>query len=43
VSALIEGRYTLGLSDLDDSGGSDSAVKNRAIAVYAGVSFGVGG
>jgi len=40
---LIEGRYTLGLTDLDDSGDTNSGFENRAIAAYAGLSFNIGG
>lgn len=39
---LIEGRYTLGLANLDDSGNSDDSFKNRSAAVYVGYSIAVG-
>ena len=39
---LVEGRYTLGLSNLDDSGNSDDSFKNRSAAVYVGYSFFLG-
>jgi hypothetical protein len=40
---LLEGRYTLGLADLSDSGNSGEGFKNRAIAAFAGLSFTIGG
>jgi len=39
---LLEGRYTFGLANIDDSGTGDS-LKNRAGAVMIGFSFSLGG
>lgn len=38
----IEGRYTLGLANLDDSGNSDDSFKNRSAAAYVGYSISIG-
>lgn len=38
---LVEGRYTFGLADLNDSG-DDNSVKNRSAAVMIGYSFTLG-
>lgn len=42
-SFLIEGRYTLGLADLDDSGSANGGFKNRSIAAFIGYAFNIGG
>jgi hypothetical protein len=39
---LIEGRYTLGLADLNDSNDPDDGFRHRSIAVFAGYSFTLG-
>ena len=36
---LIEGRYTLGLTDLNDSDDPDDGFRNRSIAAFVGYSF----
>ena len=41
-SFLVEGRYTLGLTNIDDSE-DDDAIKNRSAAVMIGYSFPIGG
>ncbi len=40
---LIEGRYTFGLLNIDDSGDSANSFKNRAGAALIGYSFNLGG
>jgi hypothetical protein len=40
---LVEGRYTFGLANLDDSGNTDDTFRNRSGAVYVGYSFALGG
>lgn len=41
-AVILEGRYTLGLVDLNDSGDSNDSFKNRAGSVFVGYSFTVG-
>lgn len=40
---LLEGRYTLGLADLNDSGQSSESFKNRTFAAYLGYAINIGG
>ncbi len=42
VQLIIDGRYDLGLSDINDTEGDDSSVKNRAWQFMAGVGFPIG-
>jgi len=41
-SMILEGRYTFGLVDLNDSGDSQDGFKNRAGSVFVGYSFTIG-
>jgi hypothetical protein len=41
-SVLVEGRYTHGLMNLNDANDSNSTVRNRSIALFAGYSIALG-
>ena len=43
VQLIIDGRYDLGLTNVNDTEGDDESLKNRAWQFMAGVGFPVGG
>ena len=43
-TVFVEGRYTLGLSDINDDSGPDAdKIKTKGIQIMAGITFSLGG
>ncbi len=42
-TVFVEGRYSLGLSDINDDSSDDTKIKTKGIQIMAGFTFPLGG
>jgi len=42
-TVFVEGRYSLGLSDINDDSSDDTEIKTKGIQIMAGITFPLGG